>query len=131
MNKDELFALHQKTCEQALALMRKKNADYTGDSSSPFANFMQSETLTGVDARLGLLMRVGDKMQRLRSFITQGELKVSQESVDDSIVDIINYMILLLGMFREKQSIRPVVPMLNWQDMLKKKPQPPLSFDDL
>jgi len=44
-----------------------------------------------------------DKIQRVRSFANDGELKVKDESVDDAFNDIIGYTILAKAMTREKR----------------------------
>lgn len=84
--------------------MLKKNSDYTGGekSSDIFANFKSSKIL-GVDPILGIMMRVMDKIQRIRSFTEDGELKVSDESVYDACEDVVNYMILAKAMFIQKR----------------------------
>lgn len=98
----ELEQLHKDTCEKCLEMMRKKNADYTG-GMSVFENFLIAEPTLGIPAEKGLLLRVQDKLQRLRSFIDKGELKVVEESASDACEDVINYMILLKGMILHKE----------------------------
>ena len=84
--------------------MIKKNSDYTGGKKSNdiFANFRSSEIL-GVNPVLGIMMRVMDKIQRIRSFTEDGKLEVSDESVYDACEDVINYMILAKAMFVEQR----------------------------
>lgn len=101
MTIEQLLQLHDETAKQCRAIMQKKNADYTGGSTDPFANFRVSEVM-GVPAETGILLRVMDKMQRIKSFIIKGELLVDNESAEDACDDIINYMILLKGMMRDK-----------------------------
>lgn len=100
MTREELFQLHLDTTAKCLAIMKKKNADYSG-GGGPFENFIAGEVI-GVDAELGILMRSLDKFQRIRSFVHNGELQVKEESVDDAIEDVINYMILLKGLIKHK-----------------------------
>ena len=84
--------------------MRTKNSDYTGGrgSTDPFANF-KSSTVIGIHPVHGLLMRVLDKIQRIRSFVNDKELQVPDESVEDACHDIVNYAILALGMLKEER----------------------------
>lgn len=103
MNIDELLKLHEDTCADARNIMRAKNADYTAGSADPFANFRASEAV-GVQAELSILIRCLDKFQRIRSFATLGSLQVKDESVDDAIQDVVNYMILLKGLIRDRKS---------------------------
>jgi hypothetical protein len=44
-----------------------------------------------------------DKIQRIRSFTNDGELKVSNESVYDAFDDIIGYTVLAKAMTQEKR----------------------------
>ena len=105
MTKEDLLALHKETSEKCLLIMQAKNADYTAGSSDPFANFRASEIL-GVSAITGVLIRMVDKMQRLRSFDTQGTLAVKTESAEDACDDLVNYAILIKGLLRDKQQLK-------------------------
>jgi len=86
--------------------VQEKNHDYTAGSDDPYANFRLS-TLEGVSPEKGLMIRVQDKMQRIRSFIEKIEkgqaleLAVKGETVEDAILDVVGYMPILLGLFRE------------------------------
>ena len=97
MTREELLDLHSILTEQAKQLMSRKNNDYTA-GGSPFSNF-EMANMFGVDPKLGLLLRVMDKIKRIETFIRQGKLDVVNESRTDSVIDIINYMVLLEGMF--------------------------------
>jgi hypothetical protein len=99
MTREELLRMHQETCDKCRQIMSAKNADYS-HGNSPFLNFRSSEIL-GVHPAKGLLIRVLDKIQRIKSYIDRGELSVKNESVEDAIEDVINYMILLKGMIQE------------------------------
>lgn len=100
---DNLLSLHAETSQQCLAIMRSKNADYTAGSADPYANFRMSEAF-GIHPAIGILLRITDKLQRIRSFALAGEMAVKAESVDDACNDIVNYAILLKGIFREQQT---------------------------
>jgi len=75
MNTKQLLQLHENTCKSCRAIMEQKNSDYTGGKSStdPFANFNASSIL-GIHPVQGLLLRVIDKIQRIRSFTNDKEL---------------------------------------------------------
>ena len=104
MTTEELMELHEETCETCRKIMRQKNNDYTGGKTSqdPFANFNAASVL-GIDPVQGLLLRVIDKIQRIRSFTNDKELKVSNESVEDACDDIVNYAILAKAMLMEQR----------------------------
>ncbi len=113
MNRQELFDLHAKLCAQGLEIMKAKNQDYAGKGDgSPFKNFENSEIL-GVSRELGLMMRVMDKICRIKSFIESGTLAVKGEPVDDAVLDIINYMVLLMGMIEEKRGTQKLQDDIN------------------
>jgi hypothetical protein len=97
--------MHLQLCEEAKGLMKSKNHDYTA-GGGVFDNFRNAEVL-GVPGELGLLVRVMDKLLRLKTFVTQGTLANGAESAKDSILDIINYMVILAGMLEEKGGKKP------------------------
>ena len=90
--REELYEFHKDVCDKALALMKKKNEDYaSGDD--PFRNFRQF-------GRLGILVRLSDKLARLRTFEERGKFSVEDEGVEDTVLDILNYAILY-GAYKE------------------------------
>lgn len=106
MTTEELLKLHEETCNTCREIMKKKNSDYTGGETStdPFANFNASSILN-IDPVQGLLLRVIDKIQRIRSFTNDNELKVPNETVEDACDDIVNYAILAKAMLKEKRGV--------------------------
>lgn len=106
MQREELFALHTKICEEARDLMRKKNADYAC-STDPFMNFRRAEFLGFSTAEMGVLIRMTDKMSRISTFLNRGQLSLENESVYDAIVDMINYSIILAGLLKDRENNKP------------------------
>ena len=105
MTRDELLDFHIKVCEDARALMNLKNRDYAGGGGEePFANFTRSEDMGICTTEQGFLVRVCDKLSRLSTFASAGELKVDNESYHDAVVDIINYMVLFSGYLKDKSN---------------------------
>lgn len=100
---EKLLKLHEDTCSNCREIMRAKNHDYANGSADPFANFRIAE-MFGLNPVTGILLRVTDKLQRIRSFVSTGELKVSGESVDDACDDIVNYAILMKGLLRDQRA---------------------------
>lgn len=92
----ELMEFHRKTCTKALQVMRAKNHDY-GASDDPFANFRRTEALGICTAEQSFLVRWTDKLSRIATFISGKGLRVKDETVEDTIVDSINYPILFLA----------------------------------
>ena len=104
MTRDDLIRNHEMLCNMARELMKKKNADYAGKKGiEPFANFTRVEAMGICPTEVGFLVRVTDKMSRLSSFMESGKLEVANESFEDTIVDVINYMVLLHSYLKDKQ----------------------------
>lgn len=103
MTKEEYFKFFEATTKQMLEVCRKKNADYTGKDASPFSNFERVETLGICTTEQGFLTRITDKLCRVSSFCAKGELQVKDESVTDTLQDMANYCILMMGYLRSKQ----------------------------
>ena len=76
----------------------KKQRDY-GTPSDPFANVRAAEDF-GVPAWQGCLIRMNDKMPRLKNFSTKGEL--ANEGVEDSLRDLAVYSLIALCLFKER-----------------------------
>ena len=97
LNRDTLLDLHKELCVNARQLMEVKNHDYSGgkDVSDPFLNFTRVERLGITDTKTGFMVRMTDKISRLITFIQTGTFKVKDEALRDTIMDLINYSILL------------------------------------
>ena len=106
MNRDELIQHHISLCEEARDLMRVKNHDYAGkDTETPWMNFQRSEIMGLCKTEQAFMVRILDKISRLITYTTSGELMVKGEGVKDSIVDIINYMVLFSAFIEDKQEL--------------------------
>ena len=109
MNRDELLEYHSAICKTAQELMSLKNRDYAGDhGNEPFANFTRVEAMGICTTEQGFLTRITDKMSRLSSFIDCGKMHVENESFNDTIVDVINYMVLLSAFLEDKTTDKTV-----------------------
>lgn len=97
MNRSRLLAMHRELCEEARGLSERKNHDYSGgkDDTHPFLNFTRCESMGICKTEAGILVRMTDKMSRLSTFVTTGEFKVKDEALRDTVLDIINYSIIL------------------------------------
>lgn len=103
MKSKQLFDTHKFLCMTALTLMEKKNHDYAGKSGNePFANFTRAETMGICSTEKGILIRMLDKMSRLSSFLDSREFKVQDEKLEDTIIDMINYSVLLYAYIHDK-----------------------------
>ena len=101
MTRDELLQHHKDITEDALILMEKKNHDYAGNND-PFANFLRVQHLGICTAEQGFLVRMADKLSRLSTYATVGKLEVKDEGVYDTLIDMINYSVLLSAYIKSK-----------------------------
>ena len=54
----------------------------------------------------GVLVRLGDKFNRLKTFVAKGVTQVEDESIEDTMLDHINYSLFQLIMYREEKARR-------------------------
>ncbi len=103
MNKQEYIAFAEQTFDDIHKLIQKKNADYTGNSDDPFANFRMVEHLSHgkISTEEGLFTRLSDKFSRLGSLMGGEEAK--NESLEDTLKDIIGYSVLYLGLMKDNK----------------------------
>lgn len=76
----------------------KKQRDY-GTDLDPFANVRASEEF-GVASWVGALVRLNDKIVRLKQFARRGDL--ANESAEDSMRDIAVYALIALCLYEEE-----------------------------
>ena len=104
MTREELLKHHEIICKQARDLMDKKNRDYAGnDGLEPFANFTRVESMGICSTEQGFMVRLTDKMSRISSILESGKNHVKDESFEDTMVDVINYIVLLSAYRQEKR----------------------------
>jgi hypothetical protein len=78
----------KKIQEEALELFTKKNADY-GDA---FAEY----------GKIGILMRLGDKLKRYISITNNGVNLINDEGLKDTLIDLHNYAAMALMLMDEE-----------------------------
>ena len=103
MNKQEFFKFHEDFCGKIRTISEKKNSDYTGEDTCPFANFTAVERNGIASTEQGFLTRMMDKMQRINSYVQQGTLLVEDEKVEDTLMDLANYCILMAAYLHQKK----------------------------
>jgi hypothetical protein len=91
--RDRLFTLHEEMCKKARGISRKKSMDYS-DGSDPYLNFRRH-------GAYGIVVRMDDKLARLNTFVKRGTFEVNDESLEDTLIDLLNYTILLRGYLLE------------------------------
>ena len=77
----------KKVQEEALALFEKKNADY-GDAFAAYGG-------------VGVLVRLGDKIARLRTVTKTSVQFVNNESLRDTLIDLHNYAAMAIMLLDE------------------------------
>lgn len=82
-----------------------KNADYCGGDARDFAfeNFCAVEDDGLCTTEVGLWTRFRDKTSRMLTFLRGNALKVKEETIEDTIIDACNYLILLAGYLKWKR----------------------------
>lgn len=104
MTKAEFFKYHQECLDRMTEIVQAKNADYSGDADTDtFSNFTRVEVLGVCSTEQGFLTRMFDKYSRITSFVQKGVLQVKDESVEDTLLDLANYCILMAGYIRSKR----------------------------
>lgn len=98
LNRDGLLRHHERLCAEARELMDRKNRDYaSGDNDGdPFANFRMCEQMGVCTTDEGMVIRLSDKLSRLARLVSPGySAKVTDESITDTLIDVINYAVLI------------------------------------
>jgi hypothetical protein len=87
--------------EAAMALVQKKTQDYA-TSYDPYKNFRMSESV-GVSLERGILVRICDKISRISNLLDRESSSVKDESIEDTLIDVMNYTNILLCYLQEKR----------------------------
>ena len=103
MTQSEYFEFHKSMTQRMEQIAKSKNHDYSGFDDSPFANFMVVEKIGIASTEQGFLTRMMDKISRVNSFVKQGTLNVADEKIEDTLMDLANYAILMAGYLRSKK----------------------------
>jgi hypothetical protein len=112
-SREWFFKFQEDTFKNMLEITKRKNADYAGNGGDAFNNFTRVEVLGIASTEQGFLTRMNDKFSRIISFMQNGELQVKDESVDDTLLDLANYCLLMAGYLkakREKAKTEPCPP---------------------
>ena len=90
----------RKELEELIELHDSKQADY-GTDGDPFANLRASAGF-GIAPWLGAVVRLNDKVNRIKSFVRNGKLR--NESLVDSLIDISVYGVIAKILWEEEQA---------------------------
>jgi hypothetical protein len=86
--------------DEVRELHLRKTLDYGADEDA-LANIRSSSDVIGVQAWAGCILRISDKMFRLRSFFRRG--KTEFDGVEDTLLDICAYSAIALAIYRDKR----------------------------
>ncbi len=103
MNKKEYLEFHRECIEKMHSITQAKNSDYTGDSEDPFENFRKCERDRICSTETGFYVRLSDKFSRIASFLQKGIFLVKDESIEDTLLDMANYLILMGAYIKSKK----------------------------
>jgi hypothetical protein len=94
--------MFQDLLAQMQQISNAKAHDYAG-SEDPLRNFRLCEAM-GLPAWKGIVVRITDKLARIQSFCKKESLEVKDESIEDTLLDMANYSLLCLIMYRETKT---------------------------
>lgn len=97
-----LLADMAETFEKCLSIAVAKNNDYGGTNKNPYQNFSNSEVV-GVPIPKGIMVRMMDKVSRV-STLLEKESQVKDESIDDTLMDLINYTAILKSYLKQQRN---------------------------
>lgn len=86
------------------ALHLSKSLDY-GQDEDALANIRAGAEAINVPAWLGCVLRMSDKMQRIRAFCRRG--RVEHDGIEDTLLDIAAYAAIALVVYREASTPPP------------------------
>ena len=79
-----------------------KRADYA--NNDPLGNFLEAERV-GVTPLQGIMVRLGDKYTRACNLVKNNyEHQVKDETLEDTFLDLANYALLALLIYRREKS---------------------------
>lgn len=94
MNRENYLQLFQQALNTMHEITVRKNSDYaTWDD--PFRNFRMVENMWICTSEEWILVRMSDKMSRISNLIKDNNPKVKDESIEDTLIDLANYSIIL------------------------------------
>jgi hypothetical protein len=98
MTQQEFIQHIEQTYRDGIELIKIKNADYAGNDD-PWKNFRSAEVV-GVSADRAILVRVLDKLARISNVM--GKETMVAETVEDTLIDAINYLAILKTLLYEQ-----------------------------
>lgn len=104
MNSKEFIEFHAQFCKSMNDIVKAKNQDYSGGGDSyAFNNFTMVEKMGISSTEQGFLTRMTDKLMRISNLVNNGSAAVKDEAIEDTLADLANYSILMIGYLKSKK----------------------------
>ena len=94
MNQSEFFGFLKDCHAKEEDIVNEKNSVYSS-KQDPFSNFRRYGTIH-------FLTRIYEKFNRIENLLDESKKVEGGESIEDTILDMSNYLHLLLGFLKEK-----------------------------
>ncbi len=101
MTQQELLEYIEDRHKKSIELIKSKSQDYAKPDSDTLSNFKNS-TIIEVSLERGILVRMMDKISRISNLLDKDPAVVG-ESIDDSIMDLINYTFILGSVLNQRK----------------------------
>lgn len=88
---------------KCIGMLSKKNHDYASNADV-FSNFKSSAKIAGVTPAQSTLVLLGVKVSRLSELVSNDKHPMN-EKIEDSILDLINYALLLHGLLKAENDL--------------------------
>jgi hypothetical protein len=91
----------ERMLEMMRATMIAKGHDYAG--ADTLANFKEVNRI-GISTPKSIFVRLSDKYMRLSRFLSTDDLKVKDEQIEDTLLDLANYAVLMSVALKENKT---------------------------
>lgn len=87
---------------KCMSMAAKKNADYAGEETKDVYKNFRNSVAVGVSPERAILVRLMDKITRVSNLLDQ-ENHVKDESIEDTLLDMVNYSAILLSYLKRNK----------------------------
>lgn len=106
MDKEKMTKNFIQNFERGAEIMRGKNSDYSKKEEA-FGNFERVSAISGISTERVFIGHLANKLVRIENLVTKAEggekNAVKDESVEDTLLDLINYTNLMLCYMQAKR----------------------------
>lgn len=104
MTTEAFLASIKTTYQEAFTILKAKNQDYAA-SNDPFKNFKYAGYV-GLSPQDAILVRLSDKFARVCNLVKTNKVAVKDETVMDTITDMINYLAILKAYLEDQKDAK-------------------------